>query len=156
MDLTQRDLEWARKTIQCTEFFKDCSAAEWEILMDELEKLSFKAGSTIIFQGEISNKLYLVQSGKVSVTIAKKKRKEKIAEIGPNCFFGEISLLTPKAATATVKAEEDSEIVILEGGVVRKIIQTNPALEENINNKIKQRLDEQCKCFEDDKHGPNT
>ena len=63
---------------------------------------------------------------------------------------GEISLLTPRAATATVKAEEDTEIIFLPGEVVQSMVKRNSDLSEKLHCTINERLAAQ-QTREDDK-----
>lgn len=151
MELTEQDVQWARETLKSVDILSGCSADELERLVCGLDKQSYRENSTILFQGEISSRLCLVRSGKVSVTVRKGKEKARVAELGPNSFFGEISLLTPRAATATVRAEESSEIFFLPGEVVQAIIKTNPALNELLNRRITERLEQQKKTLEEKK-----
>lgn len=151
MELTEQDIQWAKETIAKTELFTTCSAAELEQLIDGLDKQSYHSGSTILFQGEISSRLSLVEAGTVSITVRKGKDKMKVAELGPNAFFGEISLLMPRAATATVKAEADTDIVFLPGEVVQALVKKNPVLADMINKKIEERLAAQKQKAEEKK-----
>jgi len=143
MELNEKDLQFAKETITKMGLFSACTDAETGQLLDGLEKQGYKQGSTILFQGEISSKLCLIESGKVSVYIRKGKDKVKVAELGANSYFGEISLLTPRAATATIKAEEDSVVLFLPGEVVQRLVNDNPALKEELNKKIAERLESQ-------------
>lgn len=146
MELSDQEIEWAKGCIQRTGLFINCSESEMEQLIDGLDKQEYHCSSTILFQGEISSRLCLVYSGKVSIFIRSKgKDKIKVAELGPDAFFGEISLLTPRAATATVKAEADTEIIFLPGEVVQSIVKNNPVLSDKINKKIEERLASQKK-----------
>jgi thioredoxin reductase (NADPH) len=148
MELSEEELRWAGETIKKTGLFTTCSDDEMRQLLSGLAKKHYHTGQTILFQGEISNCLSLVESGLVSIWIRKGKEKNKVAELGPNSFFGEISLLTPRAATATVKAENDTEIVFLPGEIVQAIIAHNPVLSEIIHKKIDERLQSQEKTTE--------
>lgn len=140
MELNEEDLQFAKETIQKTGLFAVCGEAELNQLYGGLEKQGYKQNSTVLFQGEISSKLCLVESGTVSVNVRKGKDKVKVAELGANSFFGEISLLTPRAATATIKAETDAAIIFLPGEVVQRLARANPALQEALNQKISERL----------------
>lgn len=143
MELNEQDLQFAKETINKMGLFSSCSEDEIGQLMAGLEKQSYKQGSTILFQGEISSRLCLVESGTVSVLVRKGKDKVKVAELCANSYFGEISLLTPRAATATIKAEQDSVVLFLPGEVVQRIVADNPPLKLEINKKIEDRLESQ-------------
>ena len=150
MELSEQDLEWAKKTIEKTELFTSCSETELAELLSGLDKRHYDALATIIFQGEISNRLCLIENGQVSVWIKKSGQKVKMADLGPGSYFGEISLLTPRAATATVKAETTSDIILLPGEVVQGIVKKNPVLAEILNKKIEERLQSQKKIIEEE------
>jgi CRP-like cAMP-binding protein len=143
MELSEQELQWANDTIQKTKLFATCSGEEVRQLLAGLEKQHYCAGQTILFQGEISSRLCLVESGSVSIWVRKGKDKTKVAELPANSYFGEISLLTPRAATATVKAETDTEIVFLPGEAVQEIVKRNPVLSDMIHQKIEERLQDQ-------------
>ncbi|MCX5781546.1 MAG: cyclic nucleotide-binding domain-containing protein [Elusimicrobia bacterium] len=140
MELTVKDSNWAKEVIRQSDFFDTLTEQELAQLVEGFEKRHYTKGTIIIFQGEISNKLFIIQSGKVSVNVRRRKQVTKVAELVPTDLFGEISLLTPRSATATVKVEEDSDIIILAGDVFRGIVKNNPALDEKIRKKIDERL----------------
>lgn len=145
MSLNEHDIEWAKGVIRKIDLFAGCSEDEIKRLVDGLDKKTYKSGATILFQGEISSRLYLVETGNVSINVRKGKDKIKVAELPANSYFGEISLLRPRAATATVKAESDTDIVFLPGEVVQELVKSQPALAETINAKIEERLKSQVK-----------
>ena len=148
MELSDKDSAWAKETIAKTGLFSSCQEPELNELLRGLEKQRYKGGSTIMFQGEIASRLYLVESGRVSIIVRKGKDKTKVAELGPNSYFGEISLLTPRAATATVRAEEDTDIIFLTGETVQALVKKNPVLSELINTRIHERLESQRQTSE--------
>ena len=150
MELTSQDMAWAKEAMTRTGLFGACTEAQIKQLMDGLEKEHYKSGSTILFQGEISSKLYLIETGLVSINLRKGKEKTKVAELGSNSFFGEISLLTPRAATATVKAETDTEIIFLAGEVVQSIVKHDPVVADFINKKIEERLNSHKKSTDEE------
>ena len=119
MELNEEDSVWARAAIEKTGLFAGCSADERAALYDGLEKQQYRPDATILFQGEISSRLCLVHTGAVVIIVRTGKEKQKVAELGAGSYFGEISLLTPRAATATVKAAAETEIIFLPGEVVR-------------------------------------
>jgi CRP-like cAMP-binding protein len=143
MELSEQDIQWAEETIRKTGLFATCSEDELQQLLAGLDKQCYHAGSTILFQGEISSRLCLVEAGTVAVVVRKGKDKNKVAELGQNSYFGEISLRTPRAATATVKAETEAEVIFLPGEVVQALVKKNPELAGMINGKIQERLDAQ-------------
>jgi MFS family permease len=81
-----------------------------ESLARRLEPVSYPAGSTILAEGESSDRFYVIVAGMVDVT-----QDERLLRIeGPGEFFGEIGLLRDVPRTATVGAVEDTELLTLE------------------------------------------
>lgn len=140
MELTEQDLAWARETILKTGLFNTCSPDELKELADGLDKCCYRSGATIFLQGEIASRLMLVESGTVGVYQRRGREKNRVAELGPGSYFGEISLLMPRAATATVKAETETSIISLPGEVVQALVSRNPVLAGILNLKIEERL----------------
>ena len=140
MSLSDQDIQFAQECIKKTGLFVGISDAELDQLSEGLEKQSYKPNTTVLFQGEISNRLYLVQTGTVAVWVRQAKDKVKVAELSTGAYFGEISLLTPTAATATIKAETETEVITLPGEVVEKLVKKNPVLAKTLNDKISERL----------------
>lgn len=150
MELNEEDIVWARAAIDKTGLFAGCSGDERAALYEGLEKQSFRPDATILFQGEISSRLCLVHTGAVAIVVRKGKEKLKVAELGAGSYFGEISLLTPRAATATVKAVGETEIVFLPGEVVQALVKQNPALADTLNKQIEERLNAQKNAASDE------
>src|SRR3989344_2229978 len=77
------DYQWAKKALRSLDFFSHCSDEDILSLVENLEKLSYKTDSTILFKGEISNHFYLVHSGTVGIWKVVDGEKKLVAELGP-------------------------------------------------------------------------
>jgi CRP-like cAMP-binding protein len=152
MDLTTQDIAWAKENIRRNELFSACTEAEISELACGLEKQNYAKNQTVLFQGEISSRLCMVQSGVVSVWVRKGKDKTKVADLEAGAFFGEISLLTPRAATATIKSEQETEIIFLPGEVVQAQAKRNPAFGASLDKKIHERLEKNREATEHKDH----
>jgi CRP-like cAMP-binding protein len=152
MDLTTQDIAWAKENIRRNELFTACTEAELSEMACGLEKQNYGKNQTVLFQGEISSRLCMVQSGVVSVWVRKGKDKVKVADLESGAFFGEISLLTPRAATATIKSEQESEIIFLPGEVVQAVAKKNPAFGSSLDKRIHERLEKSKEATEHKDH----
>ena len=73
----------------------------------------FEPGETIVRQGERvdeSSKFYLVRRGRVEVLRSIDDRIEKLDEMGPRRYFGEVALLMDQPRNATVRAVDRVEV----------------------------------------------
>ncbi|HKP17904.1 MAG TPA: MFS transporter [Gaiellaceae bacterium] len=77
-----------------------------ERLASQLDEVAVPAGGTVIRQGDAGDRFYVVESGRLSVTVDGVPSRELAA----GDFFGEIALLRDVPRTATVVAETDARL----------------------------------------------
>lgn len=94
--------------------FKDLSITELERIVSIARPRKFNAGETIIRENEIGKELYLVSEGSVRITkLVSTGEKMTLTTLKRGSFFGELSLLTQKAHSATAEAVEDTQIMVI-------------------------------------------
>lgn len=72
----------------------------------ELLKLQYvEASESLIIEGTMTDSLYFVWEGELDVVMKSPEGEYKVAVIEEGELFGEISLLSPGEATATVRSE---------------------------------------------------
>jgi CRP-like cAMP-binding protein len=67
---------------------------------------SFKAGDVIIRQGSYETSAYIIESGKVEISITVNDKKTVFAIMGEKQIFGEMGLMDDRPRSATVTALE--------------------------------------------------
>ena len=82
-------------------------------LADACITRQFTLSETIVRQGEAGRGLYLMAKGRVNVDREQDGVRMQVAELGPEQFFGEMSLLDDKPSATTVTCLEDSECALL-------------------------------------------
>ncbi len=81
----------------------------------------FKAGSTIIYEGTNAECVYVLIEGKATVNLEEKP----IGTINKNEIFGEMGLLTQSNRSASVHAETDCLVQILDNDSFGELISNN-------------------------------
>ncbi len=92
-----------------------------------MQKQTFKAGDTIIAEGEEGKTAFLVVSGSVEVTIGEGSKSRVLATLGAGEVFGEMCLIEPGPRSATVKAAADTECVVTTYDEFVGSVQQDPA-----------------------------
>jgi CRP/FNR family cyclic AMP-dependent transcriptional regulator len=88
--------------------------------------------SEIVFsQGDLADKVFYIQKGKVKVTVVSEQGKEAVVAIlGPNEFFGEGCLAGQTQRLSTAAAMDASVIVGLEKTAIVRVLHEEPAFSE--------------------------
>ena len=78
--------------------FSRLSSVDLEFLAARMDEIEVPAGSVLITEGMGNHAFYLLAHGEVDVFVGGTHRRS----LGPNDFFGEISMMVLVPATATV------------------------------------------------------
>jgi MFS family permease len=97
--------------LQGIEMFLPLSPTVQESLARALARLDVAAGAVVLQQGGVSDRFYIIESGRVRVTADDGR---VLREEGPGEFFGEIGLLRDVPRTATITAVEDTVLQTLD------------------------------------------
>jgi CRP/FNR family transcriptional regulator, cyclic AMP receptor protein len=89
--------------------FSSLNKKELGLVAKASDVVKVPAGEDIVKEGEIGHEFYLISKGSAVV----KRNGRKIATLGPGHYFGEMALLDRGPRSATVTAEEPSELVVL-------------------------------------------
>ncbi|MBM3734486.1 MAG: cyclic nucleotide-binding domain-containing protein [Acidobacteria bacterium] len=71
------------------------------------------AGAVVLKQDATSPAVYFIRSGRMAVRINRGEVRETVAHLQPPEIFGELSLITGRAAIADVEVELDAELLVL-------------------------------------------
>lgn len=100
------------------------------------KKRIFKKGEIIMKEGDLSFDWYVLVSGKVGVFKGEMQMNE-FAERG--VIFGELSGLLARPRTATMRALEDSEVMVVESSI-DEVIRNHPDIANKILISLAERL----------------
>src|SRR6185503_1452611 len=109
------------------EMFKLLDEDERAELARVVDELRVTEGQTLFNAGEPGNTLFVVQSGRVELSI-KDNAGQKIVLATPEAgdIFGELSLLDSGPRTATAQVLEDGELLVLDRGDLILLFQKRP------------------------------
>jgi len=88
---------------------------EVEAFSDIFQIVHFQRGDIIFREGETSNDLYVIDKGIIDVVIYSKVHlgeSERIAKLKDGDIFGEFSMLDGAERSATLIAEEDTDLMV--------------------------------------------
>jgi CRP/FNR family cyclic AMP-dependent transcriptional regulator len=107
-------------------FLKDLSPAHLQILADNALPAHFEAGEVIFREGEMANRFYLIQKGKVALESSDPRGEERmVQEIGAGEVLGWSWLFPPYYWHMDARATEPTEAIFFYGTRLREQAQEN-------------------------------
>jgi small-conductance mechanosensitive channel/CRP-like cAMP-binding protein len=122
------------------EIFSPLSKPELKELVGHLRVKSYAAGEVPVRQGESGDSFYIIKSGRVDVVVEKSPDETAVVvTLGPGNFFGEMSLLTGTARTASIHVKEDAELIVIDKESFGITLATNPSIAESLSHILTER-----------------
>lgn len=128
-----------RHILHDVDFLFHLKVRELDPLLEAMKKKTYAAGATVIKQGDPGDAFYIIASGSLSVWIKKGIQTLKVATLGQDKFFGEMALVENQPRSATIKADQASELYVLSKVSFRGILMGNPGIAQNIKMVIAKR-----------------
>ena len=122
--------------LQGVRLFAGLSKKELERIAQWTDELSVGEGEELATEGRFAHEFFVIEDGAAEVL----KDGDRIAELGPGDFFGEIALLETERRTATVRATTPMEVIVMFGPNLRHMEREMPAVADRIRSAIRARL----------------
>ena len=101
-----------------------------------LDEFSAEQGATLVSQGEYGYEFMVIEEGTVDVF----RNGEKIDEMGPGDFFGELAVIAAGGQrNATIVATSPAKMLSLTAHYMRVIRERMPSLGEQIDSAVAER-----------------
>lgn len=101
----------------------------------------YKAGTTIISQGDIPDRFYIITRGRVEVIERQENGKNKLLNVlQAGDYFGEIGLLTRRRRIATVRALTDVNLMSMDRKTFSKWVNSSNIIQQELKELVLKRL----------------
>jgi len=119
------------------------SAEERTLLASRVRMLPFGRGETVVREGEEGDSMYIIYAGSCEVLKADGHGgSSRVALIQTGDFFGEMSLLTGEKRTATVRAIQDSFVILIEKKLFAELMSSKPEITSFLADVLAKRQEE--------------
>lgn len=116
--------------------FSACSQAELRQIARLGTPVSVTAGTVLTVEGRPGREFFLVIDGSADCAIG----GVHAASFGPGDFFGELSLLDGGPRTATVTADSDMEVLVLDARELSSLLAASPSITGKVLATLARRL----------------
>ncbi|MGJ7517223.1 mechanosensitive ion channel domain-containing protein [Pseudomonas baetica] len=131
------DLSRPRALIDSSPIFSTLRQEEKETFSQNMTLQNFRAGETILGEGEVSDNLFIIESGVVTVTLFRQGVPFESGRMGPGEVIGEAGILTDSSVPAQFTAKTSCTLYSIEKGYLRPCLEAR----HDINDAMKTLLD---------------
>ena len=96
----------------------------------------YERGKVIMVQGQVGNLMYVVQEGRVAITL----RGSVIERVGPGGLFGEMALVDQSPRLANANAETDCTLLAMNRSVFLNLVKADPLFGVSLLTAIAERV----------------
>ncbi len=124
------------KRLEGVRFFSSLSKKELEKLAQWTDEISVDTGHELAREGEFAHEFFVIEEGSAEVI----QHGERVAELGPGDFFGEIGLIETERRTATVVATRPMQLIVMFQREFKQMEKEMPVVADRIRAAIRARL----------------
>ena len=123
------------------EFLEALTSEQFDRLAAEARIEPYPAGAAVVRQGDEGDSLFVVVEGRVEVSVHAPGGgpEQRLATLGPGDYFGEMSLLTGAPRSATIRAAEETRLVVLRKDALRPLLVADPTVPERLSKTLARR-----------------
>jgi CRP-like cAMP-binding protein len=116
-------------------FFSKLKKKELEMIAKHADEVDVPAGKVLTRQGDLGDEFFVIESGTAEVA----RDGQRINELHPGDFFGEMALLEADRRNATVTATTAMELIVMTRASFRSIDKAMPEVHKSVQEAIEQR-----------------
>jgi CRP/FNR family transcriptional regulator, cyclic AMP receptor protein len=124
------------RQLEGVSLFSGLSKRERETLARWTDQVSVPAGYALATEGQFAHEFFVIEDGSAEVT----RNGERVDELGPGEFFGEIGLLETERRTASVAATTPMKLIVMFQREFAQMEHDLPAVADRIRSAIRARL----------------
>jgi small-conductance mechanosensitive channel/CRP-like cAMP-binding protein len=119
--------------------FAPLSEPEIEELANMCTSRVYAPGEMIVQEGSEGSSMFVITRGSVRVQVSSAGQPNTVGRLHENEFFGEMSLLTGAPRSASVVADEETEVLQIKKEKFQSILANHPGLIEAITELVEER-----------------
>jgi len=140
MSIDAFDLLERVMSLKKTPLFNTIPAEKLMELAEITQRLSYKQGTLISREGELSDHLYIVAKGSLKIVKVKNNVKSILSIVRKGETYGEIGLFNQAPRSASAVANEDCELWVIQRSALKKILLEMPEMAYNLLEVFSEKL----------------
>ena len=115
--------------------FESLSSDERRAIAPHADEIEVPEGTELVRQGEFAYEFFVLEDGTADVM----RDGERIAELGPGDFLGEMGIVGKVVRNATVVTTSSTRAIVMTEQALRSMTVTNPAVADRITAVVEER-----------------
>jgi len=113
--------------LRSVRLFRNIEGPELGVFADSLRERQLKRSQVLLREGDTGDEMFLVRSGSLVISKGVTGRVEQVlARVGPGDFFGEMALFDRSPRSATIQADSDTMLLVLDRPTLTKLTEVSP------------------------------
>ncbi|HEY7730698.1 MAG TPA: cyclic nucleotide-binding domain-containing protein [Gaiellaceae bacterium] len=117
--------------------FAECTRAELIELAISADEREAPESEGLTVTGRRGGEFFILVEG----TVAVRRGRKLLAELGPGDWFGEIAILTYQPRTATVTTTSPVRLLVLSDRAFRQVVESSPRVALKVLRSVAERLE---------------
>ena len=106
-----------------------------QLVAQHADELDTGEGTQLVRQGEFAYEFFVIEKGSAEVL----RDGERIAELGPGDFLGEMGIVGNVVRNATVVTTSPSTVIVMTAQAFKSVSRSNPELASQIEAAVEER-----------------
>jgi len=124
-----------QSTLRSIGLFDSLSASALTAIAQHADEVDVPEGTQLARQGDFAYEFFVIEDGKAEVL----RDGERIAELGPGDFLGEMGIVGKVVRNATVRTTSPARVIVMTEQNFRSMARTNPDVASRIEAAVEQR-----------------
>jgi cAMP-dependent protein kinase regulator len=115
--------------------FESLSSDERHAIAPHADEIEVAEGTELVRQGDFAYEFFVIEDGTAQVM----RDGERIAELGPGDFLGEMGIVGKAVRNATVVTTSPARVIVMTEQALRSLARTNPGVADRITAVVEER-----------------
>ena len=129
------------ETLRSIPIFADCDPVHLQVLAFSSERQQFRAGESLIVQGQPGTSSFLILSGEADLLIGRNRHEESVGSAGPGALLGEVAMIGGVPYSVTARASAPLAAARISRSLFMRVAEEFPDFGRNVFRALGGKLD---------------
>jgi CRP-like cAMP-binding protein len=121
--------------LQSIPLFESLPRDARRVVAQHADEIDAPEGTQLVRQGEFAYEFFVIAQGSAAV----ERDGERIADLGPGDFLGEMGIVSKATRNATVTTTADSRVIVMTEQAFRSMSHSSPDIASRIHDAVEER-----------------